>query len=63
MNTSDVILMNIHVTLQARVVADPSKLEVDPRNKIVVEKTERARKRFQAGVKAIKMFKALGKPL
>lgn len=49
--------------LKARLVTDPSKLEVDPRNTIVVEKSERAKKKFQAGVKAIKMFKSLGKPI
>ncbi|KAK7474574.1 hypothetical protein BaRGS_00034158 [Batillaria attramentaria] len=40
--------------IKARIVADPSKLEIDPRNKIVVEKTESAKRKFQRGMQAIK---------
>lgn len=49
--------------IKARVVADPSKLEVDPRNQIVVQKLESAKEKLKKGVRAIKQFKALGKPL
>lgn len=49
--------------IKARVVTDPSKLEVDPRNTIVVEKMESAKKKFMRGVRAIKMFKAAGKKM
>ena len=48
--------------IKARVVADPSKLEVDPRNTIVVEKMESAKQKLMRGVKAMKKFKMLGNP-
>ncbi|XP_076436065.1 uncharacterized protein LOC143275670 [Babylonia areolata] len=47
--------------IKARVVTDPSKLMVDPRNTIVVEKMESAKQKLRRGVRAIKMFKAMGK--
>ncbi|KAL8597481.1 hypothetical protein ACOMHN_047708 [Nucella lapillus] len=47
--------------IKARVVEDPSKLAIDPRNTIVVEKLESAKQKLRRGVKAMKMFKALGK--
>ena len=49
--------------IKARIVADPSKLEVDPRNRIVVEKMESAKQKVLRGVRTIKMFKALGKKI
>ena len=49
--------------IKARVVTDPSKLDIDPRNQIVVDKLESAKQKVMRGVKAIKMFKSLGKPL
>lgn len=47
--------------IKARIVADPSKLEVDPENKIVVEKLASAKSKLLKSVKAIKAFQSLGK--
>lgn len=49
--------------IKARVVADPSKLDIDPKNKIIVQKFENAKTKLMRGVKAMKAFKSLGKPL
>ncbi|XP_046577887.1 uncharacterized protein LOC124285660 isoform X3 [Haliotis rubra] len=49
--------------IKARVVADPSKLDIDPENKIIIQKFENAKTKLLRGVKAMRMFKSLGKPL
>ncbi|XP_012944656.1 uncharacterized protein LOC101854908 [Aplysia californica] len=47
--------------IKARIVADPSKLEINPENKIVVEKLSSARNKLLRSVKAIKAFQSMGK--
>uniref|UniRef100_A0A0B7AQ49 SH3 domain-containing protein n=1 Tax=Arion vulgaris TaxID=1028688 RepID=A0A0B7AQ49_9EUPU len=47
--------------IKARIVTDPSKLEIDPENKIVVEKLASAKSKLLKSVKAIKAFQSLGK--
>ncbi|CAL1537681.1 unnamed protein product [Lymnaea stagnalis] len=46
--------------IKARIVADPSKLEINPENKIVVEKMSSAKTKLLRSVKALKAFKTLG---
>lgn len=46
--------------IKARIVADPSKLEIDPENKIVVEKLASAKSKLLKSVKAVKAFQSLG---
>ncbi|XP_070212896.1 dystonin-like isoform X3 [Littorina saxatilis] len=43
--------------IKARIITDPSKIEIDPRNQIVVEKMESAKQKVMRGVRAMKMFK------
>ncbi|XP_059163588.1 dystonin-like isoform X2 [Physella acuta] len=46
--------------IKARIIADPSKLEINPENKIVVEKLSNAKSKLLKSVKALKAFKTLG---
>ncbi|RUS72590.1 hypothetical protein EGW08_019645 [Elysia chlorotica] len=46
--------------IKARVVTDPSKLEVNPENTIIVEKLAHARTKILQSMKAIKAFKQMG---
>uniref|UniRef100_A0A2C9JFD3 SH3 domain-containing protein n=1 Tax=Biomphalaria glabrata TaxID=6526 RepID=A0A2C9JFD3_BIOGL len=46
--------------IKARIVTDPTKLEINPENQIVVEKLSSAKSKLLRGMKAIKAFKQLG---
>ncbi|KAH9514709.1 hypothetical protein Btru_023347 [Bulinus truncatus] len=46
--------------IKARIVTDPTKLEVNPENQIVVEKLSSAKTKLLRSVKALKAFKTLG---
>ena len=46
--------------IKARVVSDPSKLEVNPENTIIVEKMAHAKTKILQSMKAINAFKKIG---
>ncbi|XP_076453465.1 uncharacterized protein LOC143288724 [Babylonia areolata] len=47
--------------IKARFVADPTKLDIDPRNQIIIQKFDSARRKLMKEIQTVRAFKAMAK--